>query len=145
MRTILVWVAGVLLVAAATKAHFAGRNETVQNVANAIPPVVFSSGLDQSADAGSEVKLVLLALWPEGFDSTEMQLNPGEYLFIIGNRAGLKEMNLRLDREGNERLAAAVVGRRQTDFKTRLKLTTGTYVVTANDNPDWICRIVVGR
>ena len=55
MRTILVLVAGVLLVAASTKAHFAGRNETVQNVANAIPPVVFSSGLDQSADAGSEV------------------------------------------------------------------------------------------
>jgi len=74
-----------------------------------------------------------------------MQLDVGEYLLIIGNRTGLKEVSIRLDRKGNERVAATAMGGRQRDWKKRLKLTAGTYFVTANDNPTWTCQIVVGR
>jgi hypothetical protein len=145
MKTPLYLAAIVLLVVAMTSSHLMRRTADLEETANAIAPVAIPSIEDQSDEAGPELKLILLALHPEGFDSSEMQLDPGEYLFIIGNRSGLKEVSVRLEREGDGRIAAAAVGGRQRDWKTRLKLTPGTYVVTANDNPDWICRITVGR
>ena len=148
MKTVLILTAGVLLVVGVTKAQFVGRYaevDSVTNATNAIAPVAIPSSLDQSQEASPEVKLILIALRPEGFETNEMQLEPGDYLFIIGNRTGLQNVNVRLDRDGNERIDAASVGGRQRDWKKRLKLSPGVYVLTANDNPDWICRIVVGR
>ena len=68
MKPILIVVAVLLVVAVTTKSHFAGLGGTVDNALNAIPPVSIPSILDQSEDAGSELKLVLLALMPEGFE-----------------------------------------------------------------------------
>ena len=147
MKAVFVLAAVVLLVVAVTKAQLIGSSAEVESVANAIAPVAIPSSLDQSQDqeAGPEVKLILLALRPEGFETNEMQLEAGEYLFIFGNRTGLREVNLRLERAGHGRIAEAAVGGRPRDWKKRLRLTPGTYVLTANDNPDWTCRIVVGH
>jgi hypothetical protein len=145
MKTPLYLAVVVLLVVVVTGSHLMGHTAEIEDAGNAIAPVEISSIKGQSNEAGSDVKLVLLALRPEGFESSDMQLDPGEYLLIIGNRTGLKEVNVRLEREGDGRIAAAAVGGRQRDWKKRLKLTPGTYVVTANENPDWICRITVGR
>ena len=145
MKVVLILAVVVLLVIAAGSARFIGHTAEVDSVVEAIAPLAIPSSLDQSQEAGPEVKLVLLALWPEGFETNEMQLEPGQYLFIIGNRTGLKEVNVQLQREGRERLAAAAVGGRQRDLKQRLNLTPGIYVVTAGDNPNWTCRITVGR
>ena len=139
MELLLILATVLLLVAAATASNLAGRSTNVSP--DAIPP----ANLAQSDEAGPEVKLVLLALVPHGFENTEMLLEPGDYLFIIGNRTGLKEVDFRIDREGKERLATTLPHGRQKDWKQRLKLTAGTYLVTANDNPEWTCRVVVGR
>lgn len=135
----------VVLVVVVTNAQFIKSSADVESMANAIAPVTVPSLLDQSQEAGPEVRLILLALRPEGFETNEMQLEPGEHLFIIGNRTGLREVKMRLEREGNGRVAEAQVGGRQRDWKKRLQLTPGTYLLTANNNPDWTCRIVVGR
>lgn len=145
MKVVLILASVLLLVVAANSTRFIGRTAELDTVNTAIAPVTIPSNLDQSDEAGPQVKLVLLALWPEGFETNEMQLEPGEYLFMIGNRTGLKEVNVSLQRDGRERLAAATIGGRQRDLKQRLSLTPGIYVVTANDNPNWICRITVGR
>ena len=147
MKTALILAAVVFLVVAVTRAQFMGRDAEVGRVASAIAPIAIPSTLDQSQEqeAGPEVKLVLLALRPEGFETNEMQLEPGEHLFIIGNRTGLREVNMRLERQGTGRIAQAAVGGRPRDWKKRLRLTPGTYELTANDNPDWTCRIVVGH
>lgn len=145
MKIRLYLAAVVLIVIVVTWSQLTGRTAEFEDTANTIAPVEIPSMQSQSDEAGPELKLVLLALQPEGFDSSEMQLVPGEYLFIIGNRTGLKEVSVRLEREGEGRVAAAAVGGRQRDWKNRLKLTPGTYIVTANDNPNWICRITVGR
>lgn len=138
MKVVLILGAIILLAIVSTASHLARHRENVENV---IAPITIPT---QSDEANSDIKLVLLALRPEGFETNEMQLDAGEYLFIIGNRTGLRDVNVRLDREGNERVAAATVGGRHRDLKQRLKLTPGTYLVTANDNPEWTCRIVVG-
>ena len=145
MKVALILIAVVLLVVAAGSTRFVGHTAEVESVDNAIAPVAIPSNLDQSQEAGPEVKLVLLALWPEGFETNEMQLEPGEYLFIIGNRTALRDVNVQLLRDGKERLAAATLGGMLRDLKQRVRLTPGTYVVTADDDPNWICRITVGR
>ncbi|HEX6649995.1 MAG TPA: hypothetical protein VF075_10655 [Pyrinomonadaceae bacterium] len=142
MKAILIVAAVLLLGVVATKSQFAGANAKLEDGVNAIPPLDLSQ-LAQSDEAGPEMKLVLLGITPQGFDSNEMHLDAGEYVFIVGNRTGLKEINVRLEREGKERVSAATL-RRRGNWKQRLKLTPGTYLVSADDNPDWICRIVVG-
>lgn len=144
MKALVILATVLLLVVAVNNSRFMGRSTEVDNTANAIAPVAIPSEQAQSDEAAPGVKLVLLALWPEGFEKAEMQLDPGEYLFIVGNRTGRKAVNVRLEREGNERVAEAAVGGRQGNWKQRLKLTTGTYIVIADDNPGWICRITVG-
>lgn len=146
MKLLLIWATVFLLVVVATASSFAGHTAMVQDVqSNAIPPLDIPANLGQSDEAGPEVKLVLIALFPHGFENSEMLLEPGDHLFIIGNRTGLREVNLRIDREGRERVAAAAAAGRQKAWKQRLKLIPGTYLLTANDNPEWTCRIVVGR
>ena len=145
MKLLIILAAVVLLVLAGMNSRLIGRYAEAEDVANAIPAVHVPAILDQTGEAGSEVKLVLLALLPEGFDQREMQLEPGDYVFIVGNRTGLRDVNLRLDRDGIARVAAATLAGRQKDWKQRIRFTTGTYLVTANDNPAWSCRIVVGR
>jgi len=142
MKAILILAAVLLLGVGATTSRFAGSSEKLEAAVDAIPPVDISSNLGQSDEAGPEIKLVLLGITPLGFDSNEMQLDAGEYLFIVGNRTGLREVNVRLDREAKQRMAAATV-RGRGNWKQRLKLTPGTYVVSVDDNPNWICRIVV--
>jgi hypothetical protein len=145
MKAVLIVAAVVFLVVAVTNAQFFKSNADLQPMGNAIAPIAVPSILDQSQEAGPEVKLILLALRPEGFETNEMRLDPGEHLFIIGNRTRLREVNMRLERQGAGRVTEAVVGGRQRDWKKRLRLTPGTYLVTANNNPDWACRIVVGQ
>ena len=146
MKPLIVLTAVLLLVVVATASNLAGRDVTVEDVSiNTIPPVSVPSDLGQSDEAGAEVKLVLLALLPHGFENSEMQLEPDDYLFVIGNRTGMREVNLRIDREGKERVATVTAVGRQRDWKQRLKLIPGIYLITANDNPDWSCRLVVGR
>jgi hypothetical protein len=148
MKAVLILAAVLLLGVVAASSHFAGRSAVVENTpvaaANTIPPIDVSAGLSQSDEAGPEVKLILLALRPEGFDSREMQLDAGDHLFIISNRTGLKEVNIRLEREGKERVAAVKMHGRRMDWKQRLKFKPGTYLITADDNPEWTCRIMVG-
>jgi hypothetical protein len=137
MKALLIAAAVLLLVGVGAKSRF----ET--SAAGEIPPVEIPSNLAQSDEVAPDFKLVLLALLPHGFETSEMELVAGEYTFIIGNRTGLKEVDLRLDREGQQRISAATLGGRQRDWKQRLKLTAGTYIVSANNNPEWTCRVEV--
>ena len=145
MKLLIVLAAVVLLAVAETNSRLIGRYSDSKDIAKEIPAVNVPAILDQTGEAGPEVKLVLLALLPEGFDQRELRLEPGEYVFIVGNRTGLRQVNVRLDRVGAAGVAAATLAGRQRDWKQRMRLTMGTYLITANDNPDWSCRIVVGR
>ena len=146
MKAILITATVLLLVGVAARSNFAGLHANLPDGPQAfdeIPPIEVPANLGQSDEVGSDFKLVLLALLPHGFETSEMQLDAGEYFFIIGNRTGLKEINVSFDREGQTRIGEAAVGGRQRDWKQRFKLTPGTYIVSASGNPEWTCRILV--
>ena len=88
---------------------------------------------------------MLVALRPEGFEPAEIELSAGEYLFVVRNRTGLDEINVRLQRENGEPLGQGKIEARRKDWKQRLKLTPGTYILSEDSHSDWHCRIVVGK
>ena len=110
-----------------------------------VPPVN-TQGSERLADeAPANIQVVLLALRPEGFEPSELQLTPGEYLFVVKNRTGLDEINVRLARENGQPMLAGKSGLRRQDLKQRLHLTPGTYRLTETDHPDWTSTIVVSN
>jgi hypothetical protein len=124
--------------------------ERLNNIENATfdKTISVSPGITQGSErladeAPSNIQVVLLSLRPEGFEPTEMQLPLGDYLFVVRNRTGLDEVNVRLAGESGQPMLAAKVGLRRQDLKQRLHLALGTYRLTEKDHPDWTCTIVV--
>jgi hypothetical protein len=132
-----------------TTTNFAGRSTSEEGV----PPIQISnlsSGVihgneKQTNEGSSNIQVVLLALRPEGFEPAEMQLPQGNYLFVVKNRTGLDEVNVRLVNENSQQILTAKVGSRGRDLKHRIEVAPGTYRLSETDHPDWTCTIVVTR
>ncbi len=155
-RTMLPVLTAILVAITASASHFAARNAREKKLPTAsttstslkeghVPNLSVSRAVGSTDEAPSDIRVVLLALRSEGFEPQEIQLAAGEYLFVVRNRTGLDEVNVRLLREANQQLATAKVRARQRDWKQRLQLTPGTYVLTESGHPEWSCRIVVLR
>jgi hypothetical protein len=141
-----------LVMMAPAISHFARTSEHSATVSPPHSPATRSTATlsvqqnpGASEAAPSDIRVVLLSLRPEGFEPGELQLTAGEYLLIVRNRTGLSEIKVRLQSEAGERMGEATVRARQRDWKQRLRLAPGVYLLTATDHPDWICRIVVNR
>lgn len=96
-------------------------------------------------EAPSHIQVILLTLRAEGFEPAEMPLPAGEYLLVVKNRSGLDEVDVRLVRENGEHMGQTKVGARNKDWKQRLKLKAGTYLLSEVNHPDWASRIVVDK
>lgn len=149
LKLALLLISAILFIAAATTtAEFIEASNSANNVTqlSAQPTTVEPVRIGQTSDeASADVKVVLLTLRGEGFEPAEMQLAAGEYLLVVRNRSGLKEVNVRLVRDNSELLGQAKVGARHRDWKPRLRLTPGTYVLAETNYPEWSMRIVVNR
>lgn len=91
--------------------------------------------------------LIPLTLTPYGFEPTEMNLRPTRVVLAVYNRTGLKELSLRIDRDtpGNprERIAQERVPSSRWKWGKQLVLAPGTYIVSEERHPEWVCRIKV--
>lgn len=148
VKTLLLLLTGSALIATAiTTTNFAGRLTRAENVTGTKPDPHAAPNTQEKGSFGNEapasIQVVLLALRPEGFEPAEMQLPAGEYLFVVKNRTGLDEVNVRLIKANIHSLLAARVGSGGKDVKQRLHLAQGTYRLTETDHPDWTCTIVV--
>jgi hypothetical protein len=143
----------LLLVAAITAvARFGARSTEVSKAAETttIPtnvPSETSPPVQErlTDEAPADIQVVLLALRSDGFEPAEIKLAAGEYLFVVRNRSGLDEVNVRLFRGNSEQLRSGKVGARRNDWKQRIQLTPGNYVLTETGHPEWTCRIEVTR
>jgi hypothetical protein len=147
VKTVLLLAACAVLAMAIATTIFAERLTNADNFTSphTISPVN-TQGRERLADeASTNTQVVLFALQAEGFEPTEMQLSPGEYLFVVTNRSGLDEVNVRLVRENGQQMIADKVGLKGKELKRRLHLAPGTYRLTETDHPDWACTIVVSE
>jgi hypothetical protein len=146
----LVLICATLLLAtatASTKLFHPKQAQVLTGSSSVGASVATQSAAAQGSDSqdSTNIQVVLVALRPEGFEPAEIELPAGEYLFVVRNRTGLDEINVRLQRENGEPLGQGKIEPRRKDWKQRLKLTPGTYILSEDSHSDWHCRIVVGK
>ena len=98
----------------------------------------------QAADeepAGPESEVVTLL--PEGFEPAEITRPRGEFLLVVHNRSGLDEVTWRLEREAGSRLREVRLGEGRLRSGSFEDLTPGTYLLSADGHPEWVCRVTI--
>lgn len=90
----------------------------------------------------TEIQALPILFKVGGFVPREITRPAGDYLLSIGNLSNVKEVKFRLEAEHGARLKE-VKARRQKPWREVVRLTPGTYLLTEEDHPEWVCRITV--
>lgn len=80
---------------------------------------------------------------PGGFVPREINRPHGDYFLSVTNASGVADIKLRFGRENGERLKEADVKKERPGWRTSVRLTPGTYLLTEADHPNWICRFII--
>jgi hypothetical protein len=92
--------------------------------------------------SGEELRVLLFELRPYGFVPQEITVTPGKYLIVLENRSGKKGLTFRFDCESGPRLAES---RAPRDWKARVTLAPGTYLLSEANESSWTSRIHVNN
>ena len=84
---------------------------------------------------------LLFELRPSGFIPSETEVSSGNYMLLLQNRSGGKDLNFTLERENQGRVAASPERRR--DWAAKVRLAPGTYILREVDHPEWTAVIRV--
>lgn len=90
-----------------------------------------------------QTELLPVTLRSGGFVPREMSRPAGDYILSINNLSGVPELDLRLSREGGEKMSETKVLRRKPYWRQLMRLTPGTYLITEAGHPEWTCRLTV--
>ena len=144
---LLLSLAALLVVAATASVSLATRMANMENqLAHTAAPAIIDPVPVQEklpGEAASDIQVMLLAVRAEGFEPAEIKVSAGEYLFVLTNRSGLDEIDVGVALENGEPLGHGNVRSRRKDWKQRIKLTPGVYVLSESSHPEWTCRVVV--
>jgi hypothetical protein len=141
-----IWIicAAFLLCALAVAAVGFVRGRTNNRPVSALDyPIVIIPAALQQETADDDIEAEIVTIRPIGFEPSAITRPRGEFLLVINNRSGLKEINWRLAREagGNLREVRIYDGKsRSGNFED---LPPGRYVLTEANHPDWICRLTI--
>ena len=78
-----------------------------------------------------------------GFVPHEVTRPHGDYFLSVTNASGVADIKLRFERENGERLNEVNVKKERPGWRTSVRLTPGTYLLTEADHPTWVCRFVI--
>jgi hypothetical protein len=88
-----------------------------------------------------EVQAIVVTVRAGRLEPSELTLPAGDYLLVVQNRSGQRDLIFRFDRETGERLHEARDPERRLDWSKRFRLTAGVYVLGEADHPELSCRI----
>lgn len=91
----------------------------------------------------SDVEMLSITLRAGGFVPRDMTKPEGEYILSVGNLSDVPDLTFSLRREGGEKTHEAKASRRKPYWRQQVRLTPGTYLIGAEDHPEWLCRINV--
>lgn len=89
------------------------------------------------------VEIVRLTLRTFGFEEKEITRKAGPVYFFVENVSGFRQVNFRLDREVGARLKDVPLPQGKFRWQEVVNLTPGTYLLTVDENPDWVCRVTI--
>ncbi len=84
---------------------------------------------------------LVIAIRPDGFVPSNIELTKGRYIFIVQNHSGIRDLTFRLDRDTGERIYE--VRSQKPRWKNAFDLQPGSYVLSIVDHPKWLCTIRV--
>lgn len=152
----------ILLIAcvSASSLSFLQRYVAARNVPAAKSPLSESSqtpayrdsegGASDSAFAAlhddqqnQSIEAEVISIRPSGFEPTQIARPKGPFLLVIENRSELEEIDFQLGVEGATPLFQVKRSWEDADWSQVIDLTTGQYVLTESNHPDWKCTITI--
>jgi hypothetical protein len=97
----------------------------------------------QKSPHRSQAEALPISLRVGGFDPKEIVKPAGNYYLSVNNLSGVKDLDLRIERENGERFNESKTSREKSYWRQHIHLTPGTYLLTEAGHPDWVCRITV--
>jgi hypothetical protein len=91
--------------------------------------------------SGQELQGLVIAISPNGFAPSEIEITDGAYVLVVQNRSGLRDLTFQFDRQGGERLHQ--VRAQKSKWSKEFDLHPGTYVLSVVDHPEWQCLVKV--
>jgi len=99
----------------------------------------------QGQSPQTPIQAELITATPAGFEPAEITRPQGRFLLAIDNRSGLDEIDLYLERETGGRVNVPLSRRGKLAWREVIDLPPGTYILRANNDESWRCRITVTR
>jgi hypothetical protein len=110
---------------------------------SAVQPWPSPSAVGSTAQQGGSVEAEVITIRPTGFEPQEITRPRGLFLLAVENRSGLRTIQLRLDREAGARVRDPQIPENKHDWKDRLDLPPGRYVLSEAKHPQWSCTLTV--
>lgn len=105
------------------------------------PPV--SQAVLRGDAPAEQLETELVTITSTGFDPAEVTRPQGSFILEVDNRGGFEELVLQLDALRGAREREARVPRTALDWRDRLDLRPGVYVLREAGHPGWECRITI--
>lgn len=111
----------------------------------AAPAMKRSASVVLRKESGSKhLETELITINPTGFEPKEITRPKGEFILAVDNRSGLGEVFLQLERAlPGDHLKDVRVSRKQLDWRERVDLDPGRYLLTEANHPGWACSITI--
>jgi hypothetical protein len=110
-------------------------------VADSFKPAVPLTSTQQKPRPNVEV--LPLALRMTGFFPDEITRASGDFLISVTNMTRFQELDLKLERQNGERVHSGKAPKEKRAWRQHVRLQPGTYLLTAAENPDWVCQITI--
>lgn len=123
--------------AVAVTIPFVGRAANVKSSLNSNPVVLESKSnkVNEVVSPQAELQVLSFVVTPEGFEPGETIVRHGKSLILLQNRTGIRDLNFSLTRENEGRVAESEPQKR--DWKARVQLSPGTYILGETNHPEW--------
>ena len=101
--------------------------------------------LGQPAVYQDAIEEVSLTLSSSGFAPAELRPHGGKFLLSLDNRTDVKELTLRIARNGGVQIREIRVPGGGGDWSELFELQPGNYTVSEVNHPNWTCTIVINK
>ena len=132
------WVVVIVAIAAAAISRKPKAPHQPPATPASIPSAVVGS------DGNKQTFTVMpIMLKQDGFVPDQITKPAGEFILSVGNDSRLPDVTFQLDPEHGNRLHQSTPQRQRTRWRQQVRLNPGTYFLTAQNHPRWICRITI--
>lgn len=114
------------------------------------PSILFRSDINLVTDSApalsqsqTQVRAERITIRPTGFDPTEITRAQGRFMLAVDNQSGLDTLTLRLAREGGNRVREMRLSPEQSNWREKVNLPPGNYLLTEASHANWLCRITI--